>query len=63
MSAPGCMKTEPASGSTSPAAILSSVDLPEPLRPTSDTRSPGETVSSALVRSGAPPKVSAMFLS
>ena len=28
-----------------PAAIFSSVDLPEPLRPTRQVRSPGETVS------------------
>ena len=39
----------PRSGSTSRAAIFSSVDLPEPLRPTSDTRSLVETDSSAPV--------------
>ena len=33
----------PRSGSISPAAIFSSVDLPEPLRPTRQTRSPAET--------------------
>ena len=47
--APGCTNTEPRSGSTSPAAIFSSVDLPEPLRPTSETRSPVDTDSSAPV--------------
>src|SRR5436853_593986 len=33
MVAPGCTKRVPWSGSTSPAAILSMVDLPEPFRP------------------------------
>ena len=37
-----------------------SVDLPEPLRPTSDTRSPVETERSAPDNKGVPPKVSAM---
>ena len=46
-----------------PAAIFSSVDLPEPLRPTRQTRSPAETDSSTPVSSGVPPKVSAMSLS
>ena len=32
--APGCTKRVPPSGSIRPAAIFSSVDLPEPLRPT-----------------------------
>ena len=40
MVAPGCTKRVPRSGSTRPAAILSSVDLPDPLRPTRHTRSP-----------------------
>ena len=47
-------------GSIMPAAIFSSVDLPEPLRPTRHTRSPAETDRSAEVSSGVPPKVSAM---
>ena len=55
--APGCMKRSPRSGSIRPAAILSSVDLPEPLRPTRHTRSPGATASSAPSSSGVPPKV------
>ena len=42
-----------------PAAIFSSVDLPEPLRPTRQVRSPGEIASSARSISGVPPKVSA----
>ena len=37
--------------------MLSSVDLPEPLRPTRHSRSPGETESSAPSISGVPPKV------
>src|ERR1700738_2023526 len=51
------------SGATSPAAILSSVDLPDPLRPTRHTRSPAETSRSTPSSSGVPPKVSAMPLS
>src|ERR1700759_5513547 len=53
----------PLSGSTSPAAILSSVDLPEPLRPIRQTRSPGETDNSTPDSKGVPPKVSLMSLS
>jgi len=53
----------PRSGSTSPAVILSRVDLPEPLRPTRHTRSPAETDNSTPVSSGVPPKVSAISLS
>src|SRR5215475_14055119 len=60
MVAPGCTKRLPRSGSTRPAAILSSVDLPEPLRPIRQTRSDGDTVSSTPDSSGVPPKVSAM---
>ena len=41
MVAPGCTKRLPLSGSTRPAAIFSSVDLPEPLRPIRQTRSLG----------------------
>src|ERR1700758_1377161 len=63
MVAPGCTKREPLSASTRPAAILSSVDLPEPLRPIRQTRSAGDTVSSTPVRSGVPPKVSLISLS
>src|SRR5581483_8579967 len=40
-----------------PAAILSSIDLPEPLRPTRATRPPALTASSAPSSSGVPPKV------
>src|SRR6476620_12785585 len=60
MVAPGCTKRLPRSDSTRPAAILSSVDLPEPLRPIRQTRSSAETESSTPERSGVPPKVSAM---
>src|SRR5215475_3048065 len=63
MVAPGCTKRDPLSGSTRPAAILSSVDLPEPLRPIRQTRSAGDTESSTPVSSGVPPKVSAISLS
>src|SRR5262249_42789054 len=63
MVAPGCTKRLPRSGSTRPAAILSRVDLPEPLRPTRQTRSLSPTVSSTLVSTGVPPKVSAISLS
>src|SRR5262249_34040707 len=63
MVAPGCTKRLPLSGSTRPAAILSSVDLPEPLRPIRQTRSAGDTESSMPVSSGVPPKVSAISLS
>ena len=44
----------------SPAAILSSVDLPEPLRPTRQRRSPGQIDSVAPARSGVLPKLSQM---
>ena len=60
MVAPGCTKRLPLSGSTRPAAIFSSVDLPEPLRPIRQTRSPGDTDSSTPDNSGVPPKVSVM---
>src|ERR1700694_1844043 len=60
MVAPGCTKRPPLSGSTVPAAILSSVDLPEPLRPIRHTRSADDTDSSTPDNSGVPPKVSAM---
>ena len=46
----------PRSGSISPAMIFSSVDLPEPLRPTSASRSPSPTVSSTSASSGCRPK-------
>ena len=60
MVAPGCTKRLPLSGSTRPAAIFSSVDLPEPLRPIRQTRSPDDTDNSTPDNSGVPPKVSAM---
>src|SRR4051812_33073326 len=60
MVAPGCTKRLPPSGSTRPAAILSSVDLPEPLRPIRQTRSPCDTDNSTPDNSGVPPKVSAI---
>src|SRR6266704_2722609 len=60
MVAPGCTKRLPLSGSTRPAAIFSSVDLPEPLRPIRQTRSPCDTDNSTPDNSGVPPKVSAI---
>ena len=60
MVAPGCTKRLPLSGSTRPAAIFNSVDLPEPLRPIRQTRSDADTDSSTPDNSGVPPKVSAM---
>src|ERR1700732_4748031 len=60
MVAPGCTKRLPLSGSTRPAAIFSSVDLPEPLRPIKHTRPADDTDSSTPDNSGVPPKVSAM---
>src|SRR6266702_1070928 len=47
MVAPGWAKRVPPSASVRPAAILSKVDLPEPLRPTRHSRSPAPTLSSA----------------
>src|SRR5471032_1851341 len=58
MVAPGWTKRLPLSDSTRPAAIFNSVDLPEPLRPIRQTRSPDETDSSTPDNSGVPPKVS-----
>src|ERR1700741_873527 len=63
MVAPGCTKRLPLSGSTRPAAIFSSVDLPEPLRPIRQTRSDGDTLSSTPASNGAPPKVRWISLS
>src|SRR5258705_3906873 len=60
MVAPGCTKRLPLSGSTRPAAIFNSVDLPEPLRPIKQTRSADDSDSSTPDNSGVPPKVSAM---
>src|SRR6478752_4781146 len=60
MVTPGCRKRLPLSGSTRPAAIFNSVDLPEPLRPIRQTRSDAATDSSTPDNSGVPPKVSAM---
>src|SRR5258707_13929130 len=60
MVAPGCTKRLPLSGSTRPAAIFNSVDLPEPLRPIRHTRSADDTDNSTPDNSGVPPKVSAM---
>ena len=55
---PGCTKRVPASGCIRPAITLSKVDLPEPLRPTRQMRSPECTVNSTPSNSGWPPKVS-----
>ena len=40
--------TLPCEGASRPAAMLSSVDLPQPVGPTTDTNSPAATVSEAL---------------
>src|ERR1700738_5225674 len=58
MVAPGGTKRLPLSGSTRPAAIFKSVDLPEPLRPIRHTRSDCDTDNSTPANSGVPPKVS-----
>src|SRR6516164_4333985 len=63
MVAPGCAKRYPASGSTSPAAMRRRVDLPEPLRPTRQTRSPAATASSTPESRGVTPKVRLMSCS
>src|SRR6516165_7935908 len=60
MVTPGCTKRLPRSGSIIPAAIFNNVDLPEPLRPIRQTRSPEDTDNSTPDNSGVPPKVSAM---
>src|ERR1700732_1549128 len=60
MVAPGCTKRLPLSGSTVPAAIFRSGDLPEPVRPIRQTRSDCDTDSSTPDNSGVPPKVSAI---
>src|SRR3954452_8675290 len=60
---PGCTKRLPESASTSPAAIFSSVDLPEALRPIRQTRSEGDTDNSTPASNGVPPKVSAISFS
>src|SRR5436190_21479563 len=60
MVAPGCTKRLPLAGATRPAAIFKSVDLPEPLRPIRQTRSPCDTDNSTPDNSGVPPKVSAI---
>ena len=44
--------TRPASGSSRPARILSSVDLPPPLRPTIPMRSPSEIPSDTSTNRG-----------
>src|SRR3954470_9462321 len=62
MVAPGWAKRAPPSASTKPAAILSKVDLPEPLRPTRHRRSPSPTLSSAPSSSRWPPNATVMSL-
>jgi hypothetical protein len=56
MVALGSTKRVPPSGSMIPAAAFSSVDLPEPLRPTKASRSPGATDSVAPSSSRVDPK-------
>src|SRR5438105_11399209 len=60
MVAPGWAKRRPESNGISPAAIRNRVDLPEPLRPTKQVRSPDETEIPAPASSGAVPKVRAI---
>ncbi|BAE49666.1 hypothetical protein amb0862 [Paramagnetospirillum magneticum AMB-1] len=57
MEAPGWTKRSPESGRISPARTLSSVDLPEPLRPTRQVLSPLATQVVTPSKSGVPPKV------
>ena len=52
MVAPGWAKRVPPSAIGSPARMRSRVDLPAPLRPTSDSRSPGAMASSTPSRIG-----------
>jgi hypothetical protein len=47
MIVPGWTKRSPESGCIIPAAIFSSVDFPDPLRPTRQRCSPGLNVNSA----------------
>ena len=49
---PALASTSPASGASSPATIRSSVDLPAPLRPIRQTRSPGSIAKLASSSSG-----------
>src|SRR3954449_13445288 len=49
--------TSPESGSSSPARMRSSVDLPEPLGPMSPMRLPSETVNERSRKSGTAPKL------
>src|SRR5271169_6842640 len=63
MVAPGWAKRSPASGCTSPAAMRSKVDFPEPLRPTRQILSPAATVRAAPDSSGTTPKVRLMSCS
>src|SRR6185369_14870333 len=62
MVAPGWAKRLPPSASIKPAAILSKVDLPEPLRPTRQSRSPSPTLSSAPSNSRWPPNATVISL-
>ena len=59
---PACSRTLPASGCSSPAIRRSSVDLPDPLRPTSPKRWPAGTCSVAPSSSGRPAIRSVMSL-
>src|SRR5436189_4332381 len=63
MVAPGWAKRSPASGGTSPAAMRSKVDFPEPLRPTRQILSPAATARAAPESSGITPKVRLMSCS
>ena len=55
---PGPAITSPESGSTNPPMTFIKVDLPEPLRPTRATRSPGCATRLRPSKMGSPPKVS-----
>src|SRR5713226_6717170 len=63
MVAPGWAKRSPASSCTSQAAMRSKVDLPEPLRPTRQIRSPAATAGAAPDSNGAVPKARLMSCS
>src|SRR4051794_34920905 len=54
---PGCAKRSPPSRSISPANTFSSVDLPPPLRPTRQARSPLPSPTERPAKVGRPPKV------
>ena len=59
MRLPRPRRTTPASGSTRPASWRSSVDLPDPLSPTTASRSPDSIVTETSANSGRPGRLAA----